>query len=101
GTGEEGEAVISHMTTPRHNRREGPDDRHESGDDDRLRAVSRIEGPRSLDVAWIEQKRLGPREEPRAEARPDRVADAVTGDRGNDEQGVDPPDVEPPGGGRA
>src|SRR5439155_17591337 len=90
----EEEPVIFHLTDARDDRREGPDDRDESGDDDRLRAVARIERPRPIDVAGVEQERLRPREEPRAEARPDRVAHAVPGDRGDDEERVDPPDVE-------
>src|SRR5216683_8356585 len=91
----EKEPAILHPAHAGDDRRECPDDRHESGDDDRLRPMPRVERPRPLDVARVEQERLRPREEPRAEADADRVADAVARDRGEDEEGVEPPDVEP------
>src|SRR4029453_13306652 len=89
------EPAILHLTAPGPHRREGPDDRHEAGDDDRLRPVARVEHPSPLDVAGVEQERLGPREEPRPETNADGVADAVPGDRGDDEHEIEPPDVEP------
>src|SRR5213083_424560 len=53
-----------------------------------------VEAAGPLDVARIEEQRLLAREQARAEARADGIADAVAHDRGDDQQAVDPPDVE-------
>ena len=53
-----------------------------------------VEPARALDVLRVEEHRLLSREERRADAAPDRVADAVARDGGDAQQDVEPPDVQ-------
>src|SRR5205809_741110 len=61
---------------------------------DRAGSVAGGEAPCPLDGAGVEEQRLLAREQARADPRADGVADAVAHDGGDDQQPVDPPDVE-------
>ena len=82
-----------------HHRSERPDDGNEPGDDDGLRAVSLVELPGPLHVRGPEEERLLAREDPRSGAVANGVPDAVADHGRDDEQPVEPPDVEGAGGG--
>src|SRR5262249_14700407 len=65
---------------------ERPDDRHESRDDDGLRAVTLVEAVGAIQVVAVEKSALLPAEHVGTEAKPDRVVHGVAQDRGGAQQ---------------
>ena len=87
------EGAVVHLRRARHDRDEGPDDRDEPGEHHRLRAVLLEELRRPVHVFATEEPAVGAVEQGRAELPADRVADLVTGDRGDRDRHQQDPDV--------
>ena len=91
------EAAVRHARDPGEERREGPDDRHETADDDRDAAVFVVERLRLAQVLLPEPARIRPLEDFRADVASDRVVGRIAEDRRDHEQGHEYVNVEPRG----
>ena len=78
------EGAVLHRAHPGEDRGEGPHDRDEPGQHDRLRAVALEVLPGLLDVLLLEDPRVGPAEQRRADPVPEGVADLVAGHGGHE-----------------
>jgi len=83
---EEEKSQIGHPADAGHERREGPDDRQESGDNDGLPPVFLVESLCPVEIRAIEEPRLGRAENPRSDCTTDPIIDVVSRERGCDKE---------------
>src|SRR5262249_32265763 len=91
---EEAESAVWHLADARDERRERPNDRHETRENDRLAAVLFVERLRADEVLLVEEQRRLALERARPDAVADRVIDRVPEHGGDEEEQHHRPDRE-------
>src|SRR5262249_61353413 len=88
------EATVLHFPHPGHHGREGPDDRHEAREDDRLPAVALVEGMGAQQVPALEEEGILAPEQERTRAVADPVPHLIPDDRRRGDGGEPGPELE-------
>ena len=82
----DGEPGVGHLADPGHERREGPDDGHEPGQDDRHAAVPLVKRVCLEQVFPVQKPGIFACKHLGAQVGADRVIDRIASDGGNDQE---------------